>query len=72
VIFHTLAAGCTYADVAVRSPGPSLGEDGRCVPLSAFDYTKASGVARDRREGYVVYYGDAADPAFLEACGSLR
>jgi CPA2 family monovalent cation:H+ antiporter-2 len=29
----------------------------------------ASGVARDRREGHVVYYGDAADPAFLEACG---
>ena len=29
----------------------------------------ASAVARDRREGHLVYYGDAADPAFLEACG---
>ena len=26
-------------------------------------------VTRDRREGHDVYYGDAADPKFLEACG---
>jgi len=26
-------------------------------------------VTRDRREGHDVYYGDAADPQFLEACG---
>ena len=32
----------------------------------------ASAVARDRREGHLVYYGDAADPAFLEACGVLE
>ncbi len=29
----------------------------------------ASSVARDRRDGFPVYYGTAADPAFLEACG---
>ncbi len=28
-----------------------------------------STVTRDRREGHDVYYGDAADPRFLEACG---
>ncbi|HWS09105.1 MAG TPA: NAD-binding protein, partial [Xanthobacteraceae bacterium] len=26
-------------------------------------------VTRDRRDGHDVYYGDAADPKFLEACG---
>ncbi len=26
-------------------------------------------VARDRREGHAVYFGDAAEPAFLESCG---
>ena len=29
----------------------------------------APAVTRDRREGHDVYYGDAADPRFLEACG---
>lgn len=29
----------------------------------------AAGVARDRRDGHLVYYGDAADAGFLEACG---
>jgi monovalent cation:H+ antiporter-2, CPA2 family len=29
-------------------------------------------VMRDRREGHDVYYGDAADPTFLEACGLAR
>ncbi len=29
----------------------------------------ASGVARDRREGREVYYGDASDLRFLEKCG---
>lgn len=29
----------------------------------------ASGVARDRREGHAVYYGDASDLRFLEKCG---
>jgi K+:H+ antiporter len=29
----------------------------------------ASGVARDRREGHIVYYCDASDLRFLEKCG---
>ncbi len=29
----------------------------------------AAGVARDRRDGHSVYYGDAADMRFLEKCG---
>lgn len=29
-------------------------------------------MTRDRREGHEVYYGDAADPTFLEACGLAR
>jgi monovalent cation:H+ antiporter-2, CPA2 family len=29
----------------------------------------AAAVARDRRDGHDVYFGDAADPKFLEACG---
>ncbi len=29
----------------------------------------APAVTRDRREGHDVFYGDAADPTFLEACG---
>jgi monovalent cation:H+ antiporter-2, CPA2 family len=29
----------------------------------------AHAVARDRRDGHEVFYGDAADPRFLEACG---
>jgi CPA2 family monovalent cation:H+ antiporter-2 len=28
-----------------------------------------AGVARDRRAGHNVYYGDATEPGFLEACG---
>ena len=38
------------------------------VPHIAAD-SDAAAVARDRREGHEVYYGDAADPTFLEACG---
>ncbi|HTV37636.1 MAG TPA: cation:proton antiporter [Xanthobacteraceae bacterium] len=29
----------------------------------------APAVTRDRREGHEVFYGDASDPTFLEACG---
>jgi monovalent cation:H+ antiporter-2, CPA2 family len=29
-------------------------------------------VARDRRDGHDVYYGDAADPQFLESCGLAK
>ncbi len=32
----------------------------------------AAGVARDRRDGHAVYYGDATEPGFLEACGLLQ
>ena len=32
----------------------------------------ATTVTRDRREGHDVYYGDAADPQFLEPAGSPR
>jgi CPA2 family monovalent cation:H+ antiporter-2 len=38
------------------------------VPFIAAD-SDASMVTRDRRDGHDVYYGDAADPKFLEACG---
>ncbi len=38
------------------------------VPCIATDYDAAS-VARDRREGHDVYYGDASNPEFLKACG---
>ena len=46
-----------------------LGQHG--IEYIAADFN-ASTVARDRREGHLVYYGDAADPAFLEACGVLE
>lgn len=29
-------------------------------------------VARDRRDGHNVYYGDATEPGFLEACGLMQ
>jgi monovalent cation:H+ antiporter-2, CPA2 family len=32
----------------------------------------APAVTRDRRDGHDVYYGDAADPTFLEACGLAK
>jgi CPA2 family monovalent cation:H+ antiporter-2 len=38
------------------------------IPYIAAD-SDASTVTRDRREGLAVYYGDAADTKFLEACG---
>jgi monovalent cation:H+ antiporter-2, CPA2 family len=38
------------------------------IPYIAAD-SDASTVTRDRREGHDVYYGDAADPEFLEICG---
>lgn len=46
-----------------------------CSMLEAHDITyiaidhDASAVARDRREGHVVYYGNASDLRFLEKCG---
>ncbi len=38
------------------------------IPYIAAD-SDATTVTRDRREGHDVYYGDAADTKFLEACG---
>ena len=33
---------------------------------------EAAGVARDRRDGHKVFYGDATEPGFLEACGLMQ
>jgi CPA2 family monovalent cation:H+ antiporter-2 len=41
------------------------------VPYIAVDFDAAA-VARDRRNGHPVYYGDAADAKFLEICGLLE
>jgi CPA2 family monovalent cation:H+ antiporter-2 len=38
------------------------------VPFLAVDFDAAS-VTRDRRGGHRVFFGDAADPMFLNACG---
>jgi CPA2 family monovalent cation:H+ antiporter-2 len=38
------------------------------IPYIAAD-SEAATVTRDRRDGHDVYYGDAADPSFLESCG---
>jgi K+:H+ antiporter len=38
------------------------------IAYFAVDYD-ASGVAYDRREGHMVYYGDASDLRFLQKCG---
>lgn len=38
------------------------------IPYIAAD-SDALAVARDRREGHDVYYGDATDPTFVQACG---
>ncbi len=38
------------------------------IPFIAAD-SNAHTVTHDRREGHDVYYGDAADPKFLEVCG---
>jgi CPA2 family monovalent cation:H+ antiporter-2 len=46
-----------------------LGQHG--IKYVAVDYD-AFGVARDRRDGHMVYYGDASDSGFLEACGLMR
>jgi monovalent cation:H+ antiporter-2, CPA2 family len=33
---------------------------------------EAAGVARDRRDGHKVYYGDATEAGFLDACGLMQ
>jgi len=44
---------------------------GHAIPYIAAD-SDALAVTRDRREGHEVFYGDAADPRFLEACGLAK
>lgn len=41
------------------------------VPFTAADHD-ALAVAKDRRNGHDVYFGDAANAAFLEACGLMQ
>ena len=41
------------------------------IPTIAADLDVPT-VTRDRREGHDVFYGDAADPTFLEACGLAK
>lgn len=41
------------------------------VKYIAIDHAAAA-VTRDRRDGHMVYYGDANEPGFLEACGLLQ
>jgi monovalent cation:H+ antiporter-2, CPA2 family len=41
------------------------------VPFVATDIDAVT-VARERREGHAVYYGDAADPDFLKVCGLME
>jgi len=74
-------------EIAVRPPGEDrqaivvgYGRVGKVVcsllaangvKYIAIDHEPA-GVARDRRDGHNVYYGDATEPGFLEACGLMR
>jgi K+:H+ antiporter len=78
------AAGATPSELMMRPTGRQrhaivvgYGRVGKVVcallkehgiPYIAADFD-ASTVTRDRREGHDVYYGDAADPKFLEICG---
>ncbi|HTZ80956.1 MAG TPA: cation:proton antiporter [Stellaceae bacterium] len=41
------------------------------IPAIGTDYDAVT-VTRDRRAGHDVYYGDAADPEFLRACGLME
>jgi CPA2 family monovalent cation:H+ antiporter-2 len=78
------AAGATPSELMMRPSGRQrhaivvgYGRVGKVVcallrehgiPYIAAD-SDASTVTRDRRDGHDVYYGDAADPKFLEICG---
>jgi len=78
------AAGATPSELIMRPTGRQrhaivvgYGRVGKVVcallkehgiPYIAAD-SDASTVTRDRRDGHDVYYGDAADPKFLEICG---
>lgn len=74
-------------EIAVRPPGEDkqaiiigYGRVGKVVcsllathglKYIAIDHEPA-GVARDRRDGHNVYYGDATEVGFLEACGLMQ
>jgi CPA2 family monovalent cation:H+ antiporter-2 len=78
------AAGATPSELMMRPTGRQrqaivvgYGRVGKVVcallkehgiPYIAAD-SDASTVTHDRRDGHDVYYGDAADPKFLEICG---
>jgi CPA2 family monovalent cation:H+ antiporter-2 len=62
---HAIVVGYGRVGKVVCAP---LKEHG--IPYIAADFDPAT-VARDRREGHDVYYGDAVDPAFLETCGLM-
>jgi len=78
------AAGATPSELLMRPTGRQrhaivvgYGRVGKMVcallkehgiPYIAADFD-ASTVTRDRRDGHDVFYGDAADPKFLEICG---
>ncbi|MGX1319845.1 CPA2 family monovalent cation:H+ antiporter-2 [Bradyrhizobium sp. USDA 377] len=74
-------------ELAVRPPGDraqaivvGYGRVGKvvCSLLTShgLDYIavdhEAVSVARDRRDGHKVYFGDATEPGFLEACGLMQ
>lgn len=44
---------------------------GHGLKYIAIDH-EAAGVARDRRDGHKVFYGDATEQGFLEACGLMQ
>ncbi len=60
---HAIVVGYGRVGKVVSSLFKELG-----VPFVATDYDAVT-VTRARREGEVVYYGDAADPEFLRVCG---
>ena len=74
-------------ELAVRPPGDraqaivvGYGRVGKvvCSLLTSHDLNyiavdhEAVAVARDRRDGHKVYFGDATEPGFLEACGLMQ
>jgi CPA2 family monovalent cation:H+ antiporter-2 len=82
-----LSGNRTDPQLAVRPPGAEAqaivvgyGRVGKVVSslLTSHDLKyvavdhEAAAVTRDRRNGHKVYYGDATEPGFLEACGLMQ
>ena len=82
-----LSGNHTDPQLAVRPPGADAqaivvgyGRVGKVVSalLTSHDLKyiavdhEAAAVTRDRRNGHKVYYGDATEPGFLEACGLMQ